>query len=219
MFCIDNRCTDVYFNLAAEEYLLKKKKDNFFMMWQSVPSVVIGKHQSVRKEVDEKYIHENNILLARRFSGGGAVYHDEGNLNLSFMETVERPDFEYYLQQTVDFLESLGIVAYTDKRMGIYVDDRKVSGSAQCIHKNRVMYHCTLLYSANLQALDAALCGRSDGEDLLPSSRVLRAVPSVRSAVANISEYLLPAVPLKRFARLLFHFFFEGGDNRVYRFS
>ena len=169
MFCIDNRCTDVYFNLAAEEYLLKKKKDNFFMMWQSVPSVVIGKHQSVRKEVDEKYIHENNILLARRFSGGGAVYHDEGNLNLSFMETVERPDFEYYLQQTVDFLESLGIVAYTDKRMGIYVDDRKVSGSAQCIHKNRVMYHCTLLYSANLQALDAALCGRSDGEDLLPS--------------------------------------------------
>mgnify|MGYP000385216267 CR=1 FL=1 len=70
------------------------------MMWQSVPSVVIGKHQSVRKEVDEKYIHENNILLARRFSGGGAVYHDEGNLNLSFMETVERPDFEYYLQQT-----------------------------------------------------------------------------------------------------------------------
>lgn len=125
MFCIDNRCTDVYFNLAAEEYLLKKKKDNFFMMWQSVPSVVIGKHQSVRKEVDEKYIHENNILLARRFSGGGAVYHDEGNLNLSFMETVERPDFEYYLQQTVDFLESLGIVAYTDKRMGIYVDDRK----------------------------------------------------------------------------------------------
>ena len=214
MFCIDNRCTDVYFNLAAEEYLLKKKKDNFFMMWQSVPSVVIGKHQSVRKEVDEKYIHENNILLARRFSGGGAVYHDEGNLNLSFMETVE-----YYLQQTVDFLESLGIVAYTDKRMGIYVDDRKVSGSAQCIHKNRVMYHCTLLYSANLQALDAALCGRSDGEDLLPSSRVLRAVPSVRSAVANISEYLLPAVPLKRFARLLFHFFFEGGDNRVYRFT
>ena len=138
------------------------------MMWQSVPSVVIGKHQSVRKEVDEKYIHENNILLARRFSGGGAVYHDEGNLNLSFMETVERPDFEYYLQQTVDFLESLGIVAYTDKRMGIYVDDRKVSGSAQCIHKNRVMYHCTLLYSANLQALDAALCGRSDGETCCP---------------------------------------------------
>ena len=219
MFCIDNRCTDVYFNLAAEEYLLKKKKDNFFMMWQSVPSVVIGKHQSVRKEVDEKYIHENNILLARRFSGGGAVYHDEGNLNLSFMETVERPDPDHYLQQTVDFLESLGIVAYTDKRMGIYVDDRKVSGSAQCIHKNRVMYHCALLYSANLQALDAALCGRSDGEDLLRGSRVLRAVPSVRSAVAKISEYLLPAVPLKRFARLLFHFFFEGGDNRVYRFT
>ena len=132
--CIDNRCTDVYFNLAAEEYLLKKKKDNFFMVWQSAPSVVIGKHQSVRKETDEAYLRANDIALARRFSGGGAVYHDEGNLNLSFIETVERPDFEYYLRQTVDFLETLGIVAYTDKRMGIYVDGRKVSGSAQCIH-------------------------------------------------------------------------------------
>jgi len=169
--CIDNRCTDVYFNLAAEEYLLKKKKDNFFMVWQSAPSVVIGKYQSVRNETDEAYLRANDIALTRRFSGGGAVYHDEGNLNLSFIETVERPDFEYYLRQTVDFLETLGIVAYTDKRMGIYVDGRKVSGSAQCIHKNRVMYHCTLLYSTNLLALDAALCGKGGDGDLLPGSR------------------------------------------------
>lgn len=219
MFCIDNRCTDVHFNLAAEEYLLKKKKENFFMMWQSAPSVVIGKHQSVPKEVDEAYIRENGIVLARRFSGGGAVYHDEGNINLSFIETVERPDFEYYLQQTVEFLETLGIVAYADKRMGIYVDGRKVSGSAQCIHRDRMMYHCTLLYATNLQALDAALRGKSDAEDRMPGSRGLRAVPSVRSTVTNISGHLSPVMPLKRFARLLFHFFFEGGENRIYRFT
>lgn len=219
MFCIDSRCTDVHFNLAAEEYLLKIKKENFFMMWQSAPSVVIGKHQSVAQEVDEAYIRENAVVLARRFSGGGAVYHDEGNINLSFIETAERPDFEYYLQQTVEFLETLGIVAYTDKRMGIYVDGQKVSGSAQCIHKDRVMYHCTLLYSTDLQALDAALRGKSDVEDRMPGSRVLRAVPSVRSAVTNISGHLPSALPLKRFARLLFHFFFEGGENRVYRFT
>ena len=143
MFCIDNRCTDIYFNLAAEEYLLKQKRGNFFMLWQSEPSVVIGKHQSVAAEADKRFLDEKGITLARRFSGGGAVYHDRGNINLSFIETVKQPDFGYYLQQVVDFLEKVGISAYADQRLGIYVDERKISGSAQCIHKDRVMYHCT----------------------------------------------------------------------------
>ena len=94
MLCIDNRCTDIYWNLAAEEYLLKQKRDNYFMLWQSDPCVVIGKHQSVQAEVDEHYLQEKGIALARRFSGGGAVYHDRGNINLSFIETVNQPDFE-----------------------------------------------------------------------------------------------------------------------------
>lgn len=72
MFCVDNRCTDVYFNLAAEEYLLKQKREDYFMIWQSAPSVVIGKNQSVQIEVDEEYMIEKGIHLARRFSGGGA---------------------------------------------------------------------------------------------------------------------------------------------------
>mgnify|MGYP000778415506 CR=1 FL=1 len=125
MFCIDNRCTDIYFNLAAEEYLLKQKRGNFFMLWQSEPSVVIGKHQSVAAEADERFLDEKGITLARRFSGGGAVYHDRGNINLSFIETVKQPDFGYYLQQVVDFLEKVGISAYADQRLGIYVDERK----------------------------------------------------------------------------------------------
>lgn len=219
MFCIDNRCTDVYFHLAAEEYLLKQKRDDFFMLWQSAPSVVIGKHQSVQAEVDEEYLRENGIALARRFSGGGAVYHDEGNINLSFIETVERPDFEYYLQRTADFLETMGIDAYTDKRMGIYVDGRKVSGSAQCIHKDRVMYHCTLLYSTDLDKLNAALRGNPEGENWLPGSRKVRAVPSVPSEVANIGELLSPAMPIRRFMRLLLHSFLEEEGNSMYRFS
>ena len=157
MFCIDNRCTDIYFNLAAEEYLLKQKRGNFFMLWQSEPSVVIGKHQSVAAEADKRFLDEKGITLARRFSGGGAVYHDRGNINLSFIETVKQPDFGYYLQQVVDFLEKVGISAYADQRLGIYVDERKISGSAQCIHKDRVMYHCTLLFSTDLDTLNAAL--------------------------------------------------------------
>lgn len=242
MWCIDNRCTDIYFNLAAEEYLLKQKRDNFFMLWQSAPSVVIGKHQCVDAEVDEEFLRRRGIALARRFSGGGAVYHDEGNINLSFIETVERPDFDYYLQLTLDFLEQLGITAYSDERMGIYVDGCKVSGSAQCIHKDRVMYHCTLLFDTDLEVLKAALRGggarlQEDGSTrlqgngttrlqgdgttnrLLPGSKNVRAVPSVSSEVTNLSGLLSPALPVKRFMRLLLHSFLEEDGNDLYRFS
>lgn len=219
MLCIDNRCTDIYWNLAAEEYLLKRKRDNYFMLWQSEPCVVMGKHQNVQAEVDEGFAGRKGIALARRFSGGGAVYHDGGNINLSFIETVDRPDFEYYLQQTIDFLENIGVTAYSDKRMGIYVDGRKVSGSAQCIHKNRVMYHCTLLYSTDLEVLNAALSGTPDVESLLPGSATVRAVPSVRSEVANIREFLAVPLPVKRFIRLLFHYFLEDDRNVISRFT
>lgn len=220
MLCIDNRCTDIFFNLAAEEYLLKQKRENFFMLWQSAPCVVIGKHQHVQAEVDEELIRDKGIVVARRFSGGGAVYHDSGNINLSFIETVEQPDFEYYLQLTIDFLERLGVTAYSDKRMGIYVDDRKVSGSAQCIHKHRAMYHCTMLFSTDLDMLNAALAGNADVEYLIPGSRGVRAVPSVRSEVANINDFLSTPMPVKRFIRLLLHYFLEVDDrNRLYRFT
>ena len=128
MFCIDNRCTDIYFNLAAEEYLLKQKRGNFFMLWQSEPSVVMGKNQSVRAEVNEDYRIEKGIRLARRFSGGGAVYHDKGNINLTFIETTSQPLFEDYLQRIVGFLETMGVTAYTDERLGIYLDGKKISG-------------------------------------------------------------------------------------------
>ena len=102
MLCIDNRCTDVYWNLAAEEYLLKQKQQDYFMLWQSEPCVVMGKHQNVQAEVDEDFTRQQGIALARRFSGGGAVYQDDGNINLSFIETVDRPDFDTYLQQTIE---------------------------------------------------------------------------------------------------------------------
>jgi lipoate-protein ligase A len=219
MFCIDNRCTDVYFNLAVEEYLLKQTQGDYFVIWQSEPSVVMGKNQSVRAEVNEDYRIEKGIRLARRFSGGGAVYHDKGNINLTFIETTSQPLFEDYLQRIVGFLETMGVTAYTDERLGIYLDGKKISGSAQCIHKNRVMYHCTLLFSTDLDTLNAALNGDPDVESRLPGSRTMRAVPSVRSEVANIKEFLSEPMDIKRFMHLLFHSFVDDDDNRIYRFS
>lgn len=219
MWCLDNRCTDIYWNLAAEEYLLKKKQDDYFMVWQSSPCVVIGKHQHVQAEVNEPFVKEKGIAVARRFSGGGAVYHDGGNINLSFIETVERPDFECYLQLILDFLNKMGVTAYADKRMGIYVDARKISGSAQCIHKNRVMYHCTLLFSTDLQMLNRSLAGNSDMECPMPGSSALRAVPSVRSEVTNISEYLPEPISVRRLIRLLLHNLLEEDGNGIYHFT
>lgn len=220
MFCIDNRCTDIYFNLAAEEYLLKQKRENYFMLWQSEPSVVIGKNQSVEAETDGNYMKGNGIRLARRFSGGGAVYHDKGNINLTFIETIQQPDFEYYLQQVLDFLETVGITAHADERLGVYIDGQKISGSAQCIHKNRVMYHCTLLFSTDLVALNRSLSGRSGVTEMIPGSKGVRAVSSVRSEVTNICEHLPQPMDIKRFLYLIFHYFLnENESNRLYRFT
>ena len=220
MVCIDNRCTDVYFNLAAEEYLLKRRREDYFMVWQSEPSVVVGKNQSLRAEVDEEYRRRKGIRPARRFSGGGAVYHDGGNINLTFIETVSQPVFEDYLQRTVEFLESLGLAAYTDERMGILLDGKKISGSAQCIHRDRVMYHCTLLFSTNLTVLNKVLRGNPATRDPIQGVQAVRAVPSVHSEVTNICHYVDEATDIKRFVHLLFHYFLTESDgNTIYRFS
>ena len=158
MRCFHNTFTDIYFHLAAEEYLLKQETDSVFMLWQDTPSVVMGKHQSVQLEVNREWAEEQQFQIARRFSGGGAVYHDLGNVNLTFIETVSRlPDFSLYLHRILDFLKQIGLPAKGDERLGIYLDGLKISGSAQCVHKNRVLYHCTLLYDTNLTALNKVL--------------------------------------------------------------
>lgn len=186
--CIYSPYTDIYFHLAAEEYLLKQGNDDVFMLWQDTPSVVIGKHQRLQSEVDTEWAERERIHIARRFSGGGTVYHDLGNVNLTFIETVSRlPEFITYLQRTLDFLASIGVMAEGDERLGIYLDGLKISGSAQCVHKDRVLYHCTLLYDTNLTVLNKVLNPESLADDETLSS--VYAVPSVRSEVTNIRKH------------------------------
>ena len=207
--CIYSPYTDIYFHLAAEEYLLKQGTEDVFMLWQSVPSVVIGKHQRLRSEVDKEWAKQHRIAIARRFSGGGAVYHDLGNVNFTFIETVSRlPEFVHYLQRTLDFLSFIGIEAKGDERLGIYLDGLKISGSAQCVHKNRVLYHCTLLYDTNLTALNKVLNPERNIETGVASS--VYAVPSVRSEVTNISRYL-PMETVDHFKAILFEYFSQKG--------
>ena len=205
MRCFHNTFTDIYFHLAAEEYLLKQGTEDVFMLWQSVPSVVIGKHQRLRSEVDKEWAKQHRIAIARRFSGGGAVYHDLGNVNFTFIETVSRlPEFVHYLQRTLDFLSFIGIEAKGDERLGIYLNGLKISGSAQCVHKNRVLYHCTLLYDTDLTALHKALNPELMVDDETLSS--VYAVPSVRSEVTNIRSYL-PEGTVTDFKEKAFQYF------------
>ena len=187
--CIYSPFTDIYFHLAAEEYLLKQGNEDIFMLWQDTPSVVIGKHQRLRSEVDQEWAEREQVHIARRFSGGGAVYHDLGNVNLTFIETTSRlPEFVTYLQRTLDFLNSMGLMATGGERLGIYLNGLKISGSAQCLYKDRVLYHCTLLYDTDLTALHQALNPEPMDDDETLSS--VYAVPSVRSEVTNIRRHL-----------------------------
>lgn len=136
-------------------------------------------------------------------SGGGAVYHDLGNINLTFIETTRLARFETYLERTVEMLTAAGVAVRGDERLGIYVDGRKVSGSAQCVHRNRAMYHCTLLYDTNLVLLNKLL----EVEGLEEKVAVHPAVRSVRSEVTNLKEYMHPALSTDKFREWVFRYF------------
>lgn len=218
MLCINNRITDVYFNLAAEEYLLKNTRENVFMLWQNEPVVVIGKHQDVYAEVNTGFINENQIKLARRFSGGGAVYHDRGNLNLTFIETNASPNFDDYVGRIIRMLASLGIEASTDMRRGINIRGLKISGSAQSIHKDRVLFHATLLFSSDLQRLITSLESQPEQRPVASKRKVL--VKSVKSPVTNISAHLSRIISVEEVKDYIIKYYTEQSrDNKLYAFT
>ena len=217
MLCINNPSTDVYFNLAAEEYLLNHFTEDVFMLWQNEPSVVIGRHQRVQSEVNLDYVNEKQIKVARRHSGGGTVYHDLGNLNLTFIETSNNPDFGKYTRQMLEVLSLIGIHAEADERHGLTLDGLKISGSAQYLRKEKVMYHATLLYSANLENLRFTLEALPGGLELNTVKPSFNYVKSVKSAVTNISEHLPEPMSLQEFKKIIIkHYIEKNIQNSIY---
>lgn len=215
MLCIYNTCTDAWFNLAAEEYLLKNFSEDIFMLCQNEPAVVIGKHQNIWAETDLDYIQEKQIKVARRFSGGGAVYHDMGNLNLTFIENSSQIDAIRFTENIIRFLGSVGIHAKADERQGLTIDGLKISGSAQAIHKRRMMHHATLLFTTNLNTLNRVLqptASLSDQGDRPPSYFV----KSVKSPVTNLSGLLPPSTSIDDFKSSLVNYFFSRNEHNSY---
>lgn len=180
------RSTDPYLNLATEEYLFRHSDDDIFMLWQNRPSVIIGKNQNAYAEVNVESAAERQISVVRRITGGGAVFHDLGNLNYTFItssDKAESLDFAYFTKPIIDALGSLGLSAELSGRNDILCEGRKISGNAHFSDGRRILHHGTLLFDADLNAMSTVL--RSDIDKLR-----MRAIKSHKGRVANIKELL-----------------------------
>ena len=195
MLIINRSQTDPYFNIAAEEYLLKNLEQDCFMLWQNEPSVIVGKHQNTLAEINYGFVKENNIPVIRRISGGGTVYHDKGNLNFTFICSGEKGklvDFKKFTKPVIGVLNQLGVPARFEGKNDIRANGFKISGNAEHVYKNKVLHHGTLLFSADLGFLEKAIKSH-------PERYNDKAVQSVRSRVTNISDFLKKDVSIETF--------------------
>lgn len=203
VFILTLGSTDPFFNLSAEEYFLCEKSEEFFLLWQNSPCVVVGRNQNTEDEINREYISARSLPVVRRMTGGGTVYHDSGNLNFSFILNGEA-DRNELCRPIIDVLGSLGIEAEISGRNDITIGKRKISGTAMCSRGGRSLFHGTLLINADLEAMTKAL--KPDDEKLAGHG-----IKSVRSRVANICEYAKNAVSPDIIAAMLAQYMKEHG--------
>ncbi|MBR0174014.1 MAG: lipoate--protein ligase [Bacteroidales bacterium] len=206
-----NNCTDACRNMAFDEFALESLPldEPVFYLWRNAPSVIIGLNQSAYAEVNLPYLKEHGIALARRVTGGGAVYHDLQNLNYTIVGKSRdlNADYPEYLHMVVDALRQLGVPAELSGRNDIMVDGRKCSGYAKRVWKDRLMVHGTLMFDVDLSVLQDVLS--------VPGSKMAASgVASVRSKVANLKDYL-PAFKDVLALKDALHGILAGADEEV----
>lgn len=183
---LETGSTDPYYNLAFEEYVLTQRpEEDWLILWQNDNTIVIGLNQNTDGEINHEFVAEHHINVVRRTTGGGAVYHDMGNLNYSFITDAENGagGMERFTGPVCRALASMGVQAETSGRNDILVDGKKVSGVAQRICKGRILHHGTLLFRSDSAMISGAL--KVDKEKFSA-----KGVQSVRSRVTNIADYL-----------------------------
>jgi lipoate-protein ligase A len=214
VYLVAHNSTRPPFNLAAEEYFLRERSENFIMLWRNEPAIIIGRNQNAYAELDVDYVRDNSITVIRRLTGGGAVFHDLGNLNFTFIKNGQdgMADFKEYLLPVIGYLRSLGLNAEFSGRNDILLDGMKISGNAQTNYRGRVMLHGTLLFDVALGTLSRALKPN-------PLKLNAKGIKSVRSRVTNIRSNLKKDITVTEFTDGLASFLSESEDCTRYAFT
>ena len=202
MLFVDNQeITDPRTNIALETYLVENRLSDqpLLLFYINEPAIIIGRNQNTIEEVNQRYVEEHGIHVVRRMSGGGAVYHDLGNFSFCFIQNEDEHarDFAVFTRPIIEALQQMGVAgARLEGRNDLTIDGKKFSGNAVYIKNGRMTAHGTLLYDANLDAVNAALRPR-------PEKIQSKGIRSVRSRVTNIRPYVAPE--------------YQGLDTRAFR--
>jgi lipoate-protein ligase A len=214
MLFADNRdITDARLNLALEEYILRNRMpdDDLLLFYVNAPAIIIGRNQNTIEEINSDLVDARGIRVVRRVSGGGAVYHDLGNLNFSFMTRDVNARFNRYdlfNKPVVEVLRELGVPAEIGGRNDILADGRKISGNAQFATAGRMFSHGTLLLDSNLDDVTAALKPKAGKVES-------KGVKSIRSRVANISEFLREPISVSELRDRILERIFGSRDRAL----
>ncbi|MFE4895447.1 lipoate--protein ligase [Peribacillus butanolivorans] len=216
MLFIDNKgITDPQINLAIEEYALKHLNidETYLLFYINRPSIIIGRNQNTIEEINANYVEDNAITVVRRLSGGGAVYHDLGNLNFSFITKDDGDsfhNFKKFTQPVVETLEKLGIHAELSGRNDILAEGKKISGNAMFSTKGRMFSHGTLLFQSEMDHIVSALKVKKDKIES-------KGIKSIRSRVGNIADFLKKPMTVEEFRTfLLKNIFKDSGEVTEY---
>ena len=212
---IDNKgITDPRINLAIEEYALKNLdiNESYLLFYINEPSIIIGKNQNTIEEINTDYVEKQGLHVVRRLSGGGAVYHDLGNLNFSFITKDDGDsfhNFKKFTEPVIEALNKLGVKAELSGRNDILAEGRKISGNAQFSTRGRMFSHGTLLFDSEMENVVSALRVKKDKIES-------KGIKSIRSRVANISEFLEEKLTIEEFRSTLLKYIFNDSDVEEY---
>ena len=215
MIYIENTSVDPYYNMACDEYILKNMDfgEDILTLWRNDNAIIIGKNQNAFEEVNAAYVDEHGIKVCRRVTGGGAVYHDLNNLNFSLFidlkDSSKLDDLNFFVRPVVKALSELGVNAEVKGRNDITIDGRKFSGLAQRIHKDKLLFHGTLMFDVDVTILSKCL-------NVKPEKLQSKGHKSVRSRVTNIKEYIKDDVDVLGFKEILKKQLFEGQEYKEY---
>lgn len=214
MIYIESTSTNPYYNLALEEYVFEQmdRSESYFMLWQNENTIVVGKYQNTAEEVNQEFAAAHGIRVVRRLSGGGAVYHDAGNLNFTFIADQKGFadfNFEAFVSPVLQALESLGVHAEFTGRNDLVLDGCKFSGNSQYAKGGRVLHHGCIMLDSNLDKIGDALRVRE-------AKFTSKSVKSVRSRVTTINEHAPRKISMQEFKDALKQQVFGGGDIREY---